>query len=180
MRMSFDEGVLLESERLLLRPFEEHDADDILIASKDPEIRRWMPWAATQTPRSARDWCTTHAHRDPVRAMNFAIVEGDRLAGSVGLGRTDWTDGRVEVGYWIAPWARRKGYAVEATRAVAAYAFQKGMHRIELLTALANHASQGVAAKAGFTREAVLREAMIIPAGRVDAVLFSLLESELR
>jgi RimJ/RimL family protein N-acetyltransferase len=111
--------------------------------------------------------------------MNFAIVAGDRLAGSVGIGRTDWTDGRAEVGYWIAPWARRKGYAVEATRGVAAYAFEKGMHRIELLAAVANLASQGVAVKAGFTRECVLREAMLISAGRVDAVLFSLLTSEL-
>lgn len=177
--MSFDEGVLLESERLLLRPFEEGDAEDILVVSKDPQIRQWMPWALSQTARTALDWCTTHAHPDPARAVNFAVVEGGRLVGSVGLGRTDWTDSRVELGYWIAPWARRKGYAVEAARAAAAYAFEKGMHRIELLTAVANLASQGVARKAGFTREGVLREAMIIPAGRTDAVLFSLLESEL-
>jgi len=156
--MSFDEGVLLETERLLLRPFEEGDAGDVLAAGRDPEILRWMPWASEQTSATALDWCTTHAHPDPGRAVNFAIVGGDRFAGSIGLGRTDWTDGRVEVGYWIAPWARRKGYAVEATRGVAAYAFDKGMHRV---------------------REAVLREAMVVPGGHVDAVLFSLLESDL-
>jgi RimJ/RimL family protein N-acetyltransferase len=179
MRMTFDEDVLLETERLLLRPFEERDADELLVAGKDPEILRWMPWASTQTRQTATDWCTTHAHPDPARAMNFAIIGDDRFVGSVGLGRTDWTDGRVEVGYWVAPWARRKGYAVEATRGVAAYAFQKGMHRMELLAATTNLASQGVAEKAGFTRECVLREAMLIPAGRVDAVLYSLLASEL-
>lgn len=177
--MTFDEGVLLETERLLLRPFEETDADEVFAASEDPEIRRWMPWASTQTRQTALDWCTTHAHPDPARAMNFAVVAGDSFAGSIGLGRTDWTDGRVEIGYWIAPWARRKGYAVEATRGAAAYAFEKGMHRVELLTAVTNVASQGVAAKAGFTRECVLREAMLISTGHVDAVLFSLLESEL-
>ena len=138
-----------------------------------------MPWASAQTMQTALDWCTTHAHPDPARAMNFAIVAGDRLRGLVGLGRTDWTDGRVEVGYWIAPWARRKRYAVEATRGVAAYAFEKGMHRVELLTAVTNVASQGVAEAAGFTRECVLREAMLISAGHVDAVVFSLLESDL-
>jgi RimJ/RimL family protein N-acetyltransferase len=177
--MTFDEGVLLETERLLLRPLEEGDAGDVLASSEDPEIRHWMPWASAQTLQTATDWCTTHAHPDPARAMNFAIVAGDRFAGSVGIGRTDWTDGRAEVGYWISPWARRKGYAVEATRGVSAYAFEKGMHRIELLAAVGNHASQGVAAKAGFTRECVLREAMRISSGHVDAVLFSLLESEL-
>ncbi len=177
--MTFDEGVLLETERLLLRPFEADDADDVLAASRDPELLRWMPWAPAQTRHTAMEWCTTHAHVDPARGVNFAIVAGDRLVGSIGLGRADWADGRVEVGYWIGPWARRKGYAVEATRAAAAYAFEKGMHRVELLAAVANLASQGVAVKAGFTREAVLREAMLIPTGRTDAVLFSLLESEL-
>lgn len=176
--MSFDEGVLLETERLLLRPLEEGDAEDVLAASRDPEILRWMPWASAQTRQTAVDWCTTHAHQDPSRAINFAIVAGDRFAGSIGVGRTDWTDGRAEIGYWIAPWARRKGYAVEATRGVSAYAFEKGMHRMELLIAVGNTASQGVAAKAGFTRECVLREAMLISTGHVDAVLFSLLVSE--
>lgn len=177
--MSFDEGVLLETERLLLRPFEVDDADDVLAASRDPELLRWMAWAPAQTRRSALEWCTTQAHVDPGRGVNFAIVAADRVVGSVGLGRADWADGRVEVGYWVGPWGRRKGYAVEATRGAAAYAFEKGMHRVELLAAVANLASHGVAARAGFTREAVLREAMLIPAGRTDAVLFSLLESEL-
>ncbi|MCO5974153.1 GNAT family N-acetyltransferase [Actinoallomurus soli] len=177
--MTFDMGVLLETQRLLLRPFEEGDTADVLAASRDPEILRWMPWAPAQTAETALAWCVSHAHVDPTLGVNFAIVAGDRFAGTVGLGRTDWADGRVEVGYWIAPWARRKGYAVEATRAAAAYAFEKGLHRVELLAAVGNLASQGVAAKAGFTREGVLRQAMVIPAGRVDAVLFSLLESEL-
>jgi ribosomal-protein-serine acetyltransferase len=177
--MTFDEGVLLETERLLLRPFEEEDAEGVIAAGQDPEILRWMPWAAAQTKQTAIDWCTTHAHPDPSRAMNFAIVADDRFAGSIGLGRTDWTDGRVEVGYWISPWARRKGYAVEATRGAAAYAFERGMHRVELLAAVGNIASQRVAERAGFTRECVLREAMLTGTGRSDAVLFSLLASEL-
>lgn len=177
--MTFDQGVLLETQRLLLRPFEEGDAPDVLAASGDPEILRWMAWAPAQTEETALAWCLTDAHVDPIHGVNFAIVGGDRFVGTVGLTRTDWTDGRVEVGYWIAPWARRKGYAVEATRGAAAYAFGKGLHRVELLAAVGNRASQGVAEKAGFTREGVLREATLTPAGRVDAVLFSLLESEL-
>jgi ribosomal-protein-serine acetyltransferase len=177
--MTFDVGVLLETQRLLLRPFEEGDAPDVLAASSDPEILRWMAWAPAQTAKAALAWCLTDSHVDPIHGVNFAVVAGDRFVGTVGLSRTDWTDGRVEVGYWIAPWARRKGYAVEATRGAAAYAFGKGLHRVELLAAVGNRASQGVAAKAGFTREGVLREATLTPAGRVDAVLFSLLESEL-
>jgi ribosomal-protein-serine acetyltransferase len=178
--MTFDEGVLLETRRLLLRPFGEDDADDVLAASRDPALLRWMAWAPAQTAETALAWCVTYAHIDPVRGVNFAIVGGDRLVGALGLDRAEWTDGRVEVGYWIAPWARRKGYAVEATRGAAAYAFEKGLYRVELLAAVGNHASQGVAEKAGFTREGLLRQAVLTPTGRVDAVLFSLLDGELQ
>jgi RimJ/RimL family protein N-acetyltransferase len=54
--MTFDEGVLLETERLLLRPFEEGDAGEVFAAGEDPEIRRWMPWASAQTMQAAVDW----------------------------------------------------------------------------------------------------------------------------
>ena len=45
----------VETERLLLRPFEKDDAESVLMASEDPEIRRWMPWASTQTRQTAID-----------------------------------------------------------------------------------------------------------------------------
>lgn len=177
--MTFDEGVTLATRRLTLRPFGEADVEAVVAAAADPELLRWMPWAAEQTPERGRAWCTVEAHEDPERRINFAIAaEGGRCAGSIGLGRAAWDSGRVEIGYWIAPWARRRGYAVEAVRAVTEYAFGLGLHRIELLAAIGNLASQGVAVKAGFTREGVLREALVIPGGRTDAVLFSLLPGD--
>jgi RimJ/RimL family protein N-acetyltransferase len=78
----------------------------------------------------------------------------------------------------VAPWARSHGYAVEAAGATAAHAFDTGLYRVELLAATGNIASQRVAERAGFTREGVLREALIVPGGRADAVLFSLLRGD--
>ena len=176
--MNFDAGRTLTTERLLLRPFDAADTDDLFEATKDAEIMRWMPWAPGQTTAQARDWCIVHAHADPDQQVNFAVVVDDRCSGAIGLSRASWGTGRVEIGYWMAPWARRRGYAVEATRAVAAYAFQKGLYRVELLAATGNVASQRVAERAGFTREGVLREALMVPGGRSDAVLFSLLKGD--
>jgi ribosomal-protein-serine acetyltransferase len=176
--MIFDVGVILTTDRLTLRPFEAADSTEVIEATRDPEILRWMPWAPRQTPAQARDWCTVHAHVNPEEQLNLAIVAAGRLSGAIGLTRAAWVSGRVEIGYWMAPWARRRGYAVEATRAVAAYGFAKGLHRVELLAATGNIASQRVAERAGFTREGVLREALVVPGGRADAVLFSLLKGE--
>jgi RimJ/RimL family protein N-acetyltransferase len=177
--MTFGTDVTLHTERLTLRPFGETDVEAVMAAAADPEMRRWMPWAERQTPEQAITWCTALAHEDPEHRVNFAIVpRGGHCAGSVGLGRAAWEGGRVEIGYWVAPWARRRGYAVEAVRAVTALAFDRGLHRVELLAATGNLASQAVAAKAGFTREGVLREAVLVPGGRSDAVLFSLLAGD--
>jgi ribosomal-protein-serine acetyltransferase len=178
MQMIFDAGVILTTKRLTLRPFETEDAGDLLEATRDPELLRWMPWAPGHTLTQARDWCTVHAHANPEEQLNLAIVASGRFCGAVGLNRAAWASGRVEIGYWIAPWARRQGYAAEATCGVAAYAFAKGLYRIELLAATGNIASQRVAERAGFTREGVLRRVLIIPGGRSDAVIFSLLKGE--
>jgi RimJ/RimL family protein N-acetyltransferase len=176
--MTFESGITLTTSRLTLRPLHAADAADIVEAVRDPEMQRWMPWAPEQTPARARDWCAVHAHAAPDEQINFAIVVADRCSGSIGLTRAAWVAGRVEIGYWLAPWARGHGYAVEATSAVARYAFTRKLYRVELLAATENVASQRVAERAGFTREGVLREVLVIPGGRADGVLFSLLEGD--
>jgi RimJ/RimL family protein N-acetyltransferase len=173
----------LESDRLILRPFVKRDAFDLLAAVRDDaEIGRWMPWAEGFTLERALDWCTRVAHAGGAAiGGNFAIEprEGGRLAGAVGVQREDHERGDVEVGYWISPWARRQGYAAEATRTVTAHLFDAGFHRVHLLVATGNHASQAVARKAGFIEEGILRQALSVPGGRADAVLFSVLKGEI-
>ena len=175
----FEAGTTLHTGRLMLRPPRADDADGVF-AAVDAEVRRWMPWAqGGYTRDQALDWCVRLAHQDPAHATNFAMTATGRLAGWIGLSRANWVDGRAEIGYWLAPWARKRGYATEAVTAVCAYGFATGLHRIELLAATGNHASQRVAERAGFTREGVLREAELHARGRVDLVLFGLLSREL-
>jgi RimJ/RimL family protein N-acetyltransferase len=86
------------------------------------------------------------------------------------------------VGYWCAAHERRRGIATRALRLVCRYALDElGLARIELITDVDNVASQGVAQKAGFRREGVLRSHLRHPDGhRRDSVMFSLLPGELR
>ena len=67
---------------------------------------------------------------------------------------------QAEIGYWVAPWARRRGVATAAVRAMSGWAFANaGVVRLELLTDWANVGSQRVALAAGFQREGVRRSA---------------------
>jgi RimJ/RimL family protein N-acetyltransferase len=178
--MSGFERTTLHTERLVLRPPDAGDADDA-VAAVDDEIRRWMAWSVEYTRDKAFRWCTREAFQDQRRETNFAIVPRDtgRFAGVIGMSRADWGIGVAETGYWIGPASRRRGYAAEALRAVTAYAFGIGLHRLELLAATGNLASQGVAEKVGFIREGVLRKARPVPWGRADMVLFGMLREDL-
>lgn len=98
---------------------------------------------------------------------------------SCGLVDVDQSDSTVEVGYWVAPWARRRGVATAATRAVTRWAIEDlGAQRVTLEAASTNYASQQVALDIGFTREGVQRSKAARLGERYDMVLFSLLPGE--
>ncbi|WP_309140528.1 GNAT family N-acetyltransferase [Streptomyces sp. PKU-EA00015] len=82
------------------------------------------------------------------------VVERDTglVVGSIGL---LWppTDGAVEIGYGIVPSRRGRGYASEATRALAQFALTApGVHTVHAQVELSNAASVRVLEKAGLRR----------------------------
>ena len=86
---------------------------------------------------------------------------------------------RCEIGYWVAPWARGDGLAVEAVQAIARWLLEQGFERMVLRAAPGNAASLRMAEKAAFTREGVARNAGLTNSGRVDLVVFSLIRTDL-
>jgi ribosomal-protein-alanine N-acetyltransferase len=78
---------------------------------------------------------------------------GRRVIGSIGFHGPPDGDGRVEVGYRIAPDYRRQGVATEAVRALFDWANREhGVTRFRAATNPGNFASQGVLARFGFRR----------------------------
>ena len=93
----------------------------------------------------------------PRRSRSSPRDDLERLLGSISLLRLAWEHARAEVGYWLAPEARGQGHATRALRLISALGFrQLGLERIDLFAATGNPASQRVAERGGFTREAVL------------------------
>jgi RimJ/RimL family protein N-acetyltransferase len=87
---------------------------------------------------------------------------------------------RATIGYWLLPEARGQGLATRSVRLLSAWALRTlDIGRLGLLTEEWNHASQGVAERAGFHREGVLRAWVEIDGRRVDNVSFSLLAQDL-
>ena len=176
--------VSIETARLLLRPYRGEDAADVALACRDELTQRWLPLPNPYTEADALAWCTEMApgFRTSGEGIEWAAVRRSdrRLIGSFGLKRTDWRGRTSEIGYWIAPWARSEGLAVEAVTAIARWLLlEQGFERLTLRAAPGNVASQRVAEKAGFVREGVARAAGFTNDGRVDLVVFSLVRADL-
>src|SRR5437868_1998798 len=117
----------ITADSLLLRPPTADDAADIARASNDPQTARFIPAvAAPYTLSDADDYLAMTAERWAGGGAEFVVTGTDGgYLGQVGLRPPD-ARGHVEIGYVVAPWARGKGVATAAARAVTEWAFEHG------------------------------------------------------
>ena len=168
-----------------LRAWRDADLQPLVTACQDPEISRWTRVPFPYGPSDARNYLLQrHDALHAGASAPFAVVRAedrDQLLGSISLMRFSWKNARAEVGYWLAREARGQGHITRAVRLITNWGFvHLGLQRIELVAATANPASQRVAERCGFTREAVLRSYMVSKTGRDDMVAFGLLASDVR
>jgi RimJ/RimL family protein N-acetyltransferase len=147
-------------------------------------LRPWMPWAhqepidpeaRVQLLRKFRGDFDTD--RDFIYGIfnldESAVVGGTGLHPRIG-------EGAREIGYWIRSSQVNRGYAMEATAALAYVAFQvDGIRRIEVRCDPHNHASAAVPRKLGFTYEGTLRgQARGVNGEARDTMVWSLLATD--
>jgi RimJ/RimL family protein N-acetyltransferase len=165
-----------------LRPWRDTDRDPLVRACQDPEIARWTRVPVNYTANDAKAYLLQRYDLMLAGlAAPFAIVAAPdgELLGSISLMRISWEHARAEVGYWLAREARGQGHATRAVRLISAWGFAElALERIDLLAATGNAASQRVAERSGFTREAVLRSYMQATFERQDMVAYGLLVAE--
>ena len=175
----------LSDEVVALRPWRDEDVPAKFRAFSDPEIQRFS-WPEARPYTEDDAWATHRLHEqawDDGTGAEFAVVspaDEDELLGGASVYDIEAAYARGSVGYWVAPHARRRGVATHAVLLLARWAFAElAIERLQLTCGPDNHASQRVAARAGFTREALLRSHLPFKGGRRDTVVFSLLPHEL-
>ena len=172
----------LETERLVLRPFDLSDAPDVQRLAGAKEIAS----TTLNIPHPYEDgvaelWLSTHqGHFERSEMVNFAITlrESGTLIGAVGLGLNQRHE-RAELGYWIGVPYWNHGYCTEAARAVVAYGFEVlGLHRICASHFDRNPTSGRVMQKIGMTREGCLRHHVKKWDAFEDLVYYGILREE--
>ena len=147
-------GLRISDETVTLRSFTLDDVNDVTAACQDPEIIRWTTIPSPYTENHARAFITMH---DDLRreglAYHFAIVAQTevRLSGAISVEGLKVVSGSATVGYWVAPWARRRGLASRALELLSTWAFPYfGLDRLTLTTLVGNVASERVAERCGY------------------------------
>jgi RimJ/RimL family protein N-acetyltransferase len=179
------EGLSVPAEGLrtgdvLLRFPSRDDVDAILPAFTDPELRE-----AGNLPAFDRAGLAASIEELPSLAQVgrlLALAAVDAATGEVVGGATlhhlDSERKIVEIGYFVLPHARGRGFAKTIARLLAEHAFSLGIERVAAYVNVGNVASERVVERAGFTREGVVRSMPKPDGRRVDKTLYSLLPGE--
>ena len=119
-------SVVLETERLLLRPWRESDAESLYEYAKDPAVGPIAGWPPHSSVDESRSIIRTVLAVPETYAV--CLKETDTPIGSIGLKfgeNTDMTDrdDECELGYWIGQPFWGQGLIPEATRVLLAHAF---------------------------------------------------------
>ena len=145
------ELMILQTERLILRPWCEDDAEDLYTYACDPEVGPPAGWPPHTSVENSREII-----RDVLSAPETYAVclrESGRPIGSIGLHRNDLAEreDEYELGYWIGKPFWGQGLIPEASREMLRYAFEDlGMRRIWCGHYDGNAKSRRVQEKLGF------------------------------
>jgi ribosomal-protein-alanine N-acetyltransferase len=176
------QGALLETDRLLLRPFTAADAPSVQRLAGDSDIARTTLNIPHPYPDGAAEaWiqAANEAERAGAQYMR-AMVRKDsgELVGCVGLGVAQ-RHHRAELAYWVGrPWWNL-GYASEAALRMVQFAFTDlGLHRVWAAAMPHNPASMRVMEKIGMRREGHLRHHAFKDGHFIDLVYYGIVKGD--
>jgi RimJ/RimL family protein N-acetyltransferase len=174
----------LTTERLLLRPFTDDDADALFAMYKPAQVSRYLytePRSRDEIPdllARAKQLIAIDDEHDGLRLA--AVLKGSgSVVGDISLWRVSSEHQQGEIGYVLAPQHQGQGYATEAVERMLRLGFEEiGFHRIVGRLDARNAASAAVLERVGMRREGHLRENEFIKGEWADELIYALLATE--
>jgi RimJ/RimL family protein N-acetyltransferase len=176
----------LRSERIIVRPYRETDAQSLFeaVAESRDHLRPWLPFADEhQTVEDSQDWIIHQVANWVLREdMMPGIWEAatGRFLGGSGLYPRNWETRYFEIGYWLRASATGHGYITEAVQLLSDYAFSAlAATRVEIRCDERNVRSAAVAQRLGFVQEARLRNEQLAADGVLrNTLIFALIPTD--
>ncbi len=167
----------LYSSRLEFRAPTPDDAEfmNSAILASMSSLQPWMSWA--KTPPSMDDtrlYCRRALLEWHDReSLDYRLFLGDDFVGNCAVHSINWDLPGAQLGYWLHSDYQGQGLMNEAVERLTQFAFDElNLVRLEIRCNARNVASAGVAARAGFTKEAHLHKSYRSADGTLNDALF--------
>ncbi|KZL29218.1 GNAT family N-acetyltransferase [Pseudovibrio sp. Ad37] len=150
----------VETERLVLRRWEDRDLDGVIRMNGDPRVMEFF--RSLNTPDEARQFLDIMMRQEEKHGFCFPVVEDKKTGfflGFCGLNVPAYSgplpcEPCVEIGWRLTPETWGKGIAVEAARFWLGFGFETlQLDEIVAITVVQNHKSRRVMEKLGMTHD---------------------------
>ncbi|GAC1367246.1 MAG: GNAT family protein [Hymenobacter sp.] len=181
--MDFSAPLVLENNRVRLRPLDIADFDALKAVAFEPELWRYTLTRGDDAVSLAAWLRQALEGREQGLRYPFAIVDrqSGQLAGSTSYYNVSPDEQRLSIGYtWVGSAFHRTGLNRAAKHLLLSHAFGLlGCERVELETDARNQKSRTAMGRMGATEEGTLRSHRLTQGGlRRDTVIFSIIRPE--
>lgn len=154
---------LLIGDSIALTPihFSHAKALFALIEKSRHTLRQWLPWVDfVQEIGDLLQLISYYRHKFSSNgALTCCIMVKNDIAGIIGLNSVNWEQRSATVGYWLGEPYRGQGLMVRSCKRLVDHSFsQMQLHKIHILCAVENRASQRIPIALHFRHEGTLRD----------------------
>ncbi len=173
----------IETQRLILRAFEDGDLNAFLAYRNDPEVARYQSWDSLSLPRAQAFIQEQKALTpgQPGQWFQFAVTLKDagHLIGDIGLQVLVQHPRQAQLGVSFNPAYHNQGLATEALTAVLDYAFiNLDLHRVLAVLDVENVRASTLAERVGLRREGHFLKNAWFKGRWADEYLYAVLQAE--
>jgi len=175
--------IIIETNRLHLRPIQLSDAKGIFEYRSMPEVYEYQNWKPL-TIKDVQDFINEKIEKIPNKydtwyQLAISIKETNQLVGDIGLHFLDPESKQVEIGYTLSTKQQGKGYATEAVVATIDYLFRiLKKHRVTASVDPKNLKSIKLLDRIGMRKEGYFRQSIWFNHSWADDILYAVLEDE--
>ncbi|MES2068921.1 MAG: GNAT family protein [Pseudomonadota bacterium] len=175
--------LILQGRHVNLEPLQQEHLAEIRAAAADGELWKLF-FTSVPAPENTQVWLDTALlWQREQKSIPFVVRHkaSGKIIGSTRYCNMDHNNKRLEIGYtWYAQSFQRSAVNTECKLLLLGHAFEVfECIAVEFRTDWFNHKSQAAIERLGAKRDAVLRNHMIQPDGRIrDTVVYSIIQNE--
>lgn len=174
---------LLETERLILRPFQMEDAKHIFEIRSNEYVMKFMDSSFHGSIEDSEKFVADNIkNQEEGNGFFWAIInkESGEFMGDFSIWNVDQKNNRGQIGYSLKKQYWKLGFMTEAMKEILLYGFKElGLHSYEANINPMNEGSRKCLEKIGFNKEAYFRENYFFEGKYLDSEIYCLIKSDL-